>query len=159
MSSIPSAPGGAHTYPVDRLLDKLEAVRQVAHGRWRARCPAHDGTDPRALSIGEASDGTVLIKCFAGCNAAAVTQALGLELSDLFPKLNWRGRAGHHARPVRRPRVDWAALIQAFEIDVLTLKVILSELEHGKLPNEADRAAAGVAATRLYRAIQEARDG
>jgi hypothetical protein len=146
-------------YPVDRLLDKLEGVRQVAHGRWRARCPAHDGKDPRALSIGEASDGTVLVKCFAGCGAAAITAALGLELSDLFPKINWRGRGGHHARPVRRPRVDWSALILAFEVDVLTLKVILTELEQGGCPSAPDRAAAAAAATRLYRAIQEARDG
>ena len=52
-----------------------------------------------------------------------------------------------------------ATLILAFEIDVLTLKVILADLEQGKSPSQSDRAAAGAAATRLYRAIQEARDG
>ena len=49
----------------DTLLSRLDVVRQVGAGRWRARCPAHDGKNRDVLSIGEASDGTVLIKCFA----------------------------------------------------------------------------------------------
>lgn len=48
-----------------------------------ARCPAHD--DQKAsLSIGEGTDGRILVKCFAGCLAEDIVAACGLKLSDLF---------------------------------------------------------------------------
>jgi hypothetical protein len=144
---------------VDLLLDKLEAVRCVANGRWRARCPAHNGENPGILSIAETGDGTVLLKCFHGCSAEEVTRAVGLELHDLFPAVNWRAHGAHHARPARRPRVDWAGLIQAMEKDLLLLKILLADVDQGRPPALPDRIAAGRAATRLYALVQEARDG
>jgi hypothetical protein len=74
----------------DMLLSKLDGVKQVGHGRWRARCPAHDAKNPTVLSIGETTDGTTLVKCFAGCNVSEVVAAVGLELADLFPRLEWQ---------------------------------------------------------------------
>jgi len=48
-----------------------------------ARCPAHE--DNRAsLSVTAGTDGRLLLKCHAGCNVEAITQALGLKLADLF---------------------------------------------------------------------------
>ena len=44
-------------------------------GKWIARCPGHDDRKP-SLSICEADDGKVLIKCFAGCEQAQVIDAL-----------------------------------------------------------------------------------
>src|SRR5262249_15845906 len=68
--------------PVEALLTKLFGVRKAGKG-WVARCPAHD--DGRAgLSVSGADDGTVLIKCHAGCDASAIVSALGLSLADLF---------------------------------------------------------------------------
>lgn len=52
---------------------------------WIARCPAHDDKHP-SLSITEVDDGKVLINCHAGCHAADVVAAIGLELKDLFPE-------------------------------------------------------------------------
>lgn len=143
---------------VDALLDKLDHVRQVGHGRWRARCPAHNGKNTTVLSIAETDDGTVLIKCFQGCSAQEVAAAAGIDLSELFPRIAWRAH-GHHARPKRRPRVDWAALIQAAEVDILMLKLMLVDIERGVTLWPHDRAAAGAAATRLYTLMAEARNG
>jgi DNA primase len=66
------------------LLAMLDDVRAGQDGNHRARCPAHDDKDP-SLSISQASDERLLIKCFAGCSAEDVLGALGLKLSDLFP--------------------------------------------------------------------------
>jgi len=77
-----SARGGAVT-PVQVLLERLSGVRKTSTG-WSARCPAHDDRH-RSLSISETTDGTVLVRCHAGCAAAAVVAALGLSLRDLFP--------------------------------------------------------------------------
>jgi hypothetical protein len=161
----------------DVLLDKLDAVRQVAHGRWRARCPAHDGKNSNVLSIGETSDGTTLVKCFAGCNVSDVVSAVGLELSDLFPRLDWQ-TTGVHGRvnrtlkkydadeanhpylaTQRRPRVDWPALITAFELDLLVVHLLLADIAAGKTIPDEDRTTAKTAATRVWTAVQEARNG
>lgn len=68
--------------PVEELLAKLPGAKKVGHG-WSARCPAHE--DRRAsLSIAQSDDGTVLLKCHAGCDTAAVLAAVGLTLANLF---------------------------------------------------------------------------
>ena len=71
---------------VEAVLSRLEGVRRVGNGRWRAKCPAHGGKNPYALAIREAEDGAVLLHCFA-CEggAGAIAQALGIDLADLFP--------------------------------------------------------------------------
>ena len=139
----------------ETLLDKLDGVRQVAAGRWRARCPSHDGKNRDVLSIGETTDGTVLLKCFAGCSAADVVGAVGLELADLFPRVEWQQTGTHHAKPTRRPRVDWPALIAAVERDLLLVKIVLAQLARREAVKED--ATACKAATRVFALIQEAR--
>jgi hypothetical protein len=69
--------------PLELLLTKLPNAKKSGNG-WLARCPAHE--DRRAsLSISQGDDGRALLKCHAGCSAAAITAALGLKLKDLFP--------------------------------------------------------------------------
>lgn len=68
---------------LERLLGSLQGVRATGSG-WSARCPAHaDGHN--SLSIAAGDDGRVLLRCFAGCTAESVVDALGLRLADLFP--------------------------------------------------------------------------
>jgi putative DNA primase/helicase len=42
---------------------------------WTARCPAHDDRNP-SLSIREASNGKILVRCHAGCGQAHVINVL-----------------------------------------------------------------------------------
>ena len=172
------APRAAATCdPVDALLNRLDAVRQVGAGRWRARCPAHDGKNANVLSIGEGNDGTVLLKCFHGCTTAEVVGALGFELSDLFPRIDWQSSGTHagvgrtlkkyaadeanhpHLSALHRPRVDWPALIAACERDLLLVKILLTAIAKREPINEVDAAACQAAATHIYTLIQEARNG
>jgi len=69
--------------PLDLVLSRLDRVRRSGKG-WLARCPAHDDHTP-SLSISEAADGRVLLRCHAGCETEAVVWALGLSMRDLFP--------------------------------------------------------------------------
>lgn len=73
------------TFPEFRSLLAARACRPTGNGnQLAARCPAHE--DSRAsLSVSEASDGKLLLKCFAGCTAEAICAALGVKLADLFP--------------------------------------------------------------------------
>ena len=68
--------------PINNLLDKLPDASRSGAG-WKARCPAHNDRNP-SLSISEAENGNVLLKCHAGCTTPAVVQAIGLEMADLM---------------------------------------------------------------------------
>lgn len=69
----------------ETLLARLDHVREIRSGQWRAKCPAHDGKSDGSLSIAETDDRTTLLRCFGGCDAQAVVEAVGLGLKDLFP--------------------------------------------------------------------------
>jgi len=38
------------TTPIDKLLPRLEGVKQRGPGSWIARCPSHQDHSPRSLS-------------------------------------------------------------------------------------------------------------
>lgn len=67
----------------DEFVTKLKGVKPKGRGKWMACCPAHDDSDP-SLAISEARNGNILLKCFSGCSALDITNALGLRLEDLF---------------------------------------------------------------------------
>ena len=71
--------------PIEKLLPRLEKVRQTAPAKWMACCPAHDDRSP-SLSIRELSDGQLLVNCLAGCGGADVVRAVGLGFHDLYPE-------------------------------------------------------------------------
>lgn len=72
------------------FLSRFDDVSKETRGRdgirqWDACCPAHNDKNP-SLRIGLTSDGRWLLYCRAGCAGADVAAAVGLSLSDLFPK-------------------------------------------------------------------------
>ncbi|MHB1750988.1 MAG: CHC2 zinc finger domain-containing protein, partial [Acidithiobacillus sp.] len=52
--------------PISNVLSRLHKVKRTGADKWQALCPAHDDHTP-SLSIKEADDGKVLLKCWAGC--------------------------------------------------------------------------------------------
>ena len=76
------------------FLNRLDGAKTQGDG-WIARCPAHDDGKP-SLSIKEGDDGRILLKCFAGCEAANIASALSLQVSDLFV----RRRASNNGRMI-----------------------------------------------------------
>ena len=69
---------------LEKVLGRLDKVKQAGVRQWKACCAGHNDKDP-SLSIREADDGKVLLHCWAGCTTAEITAAIGLELRDLFP--------------------------------------------------------------------------
>lgn len=80
-----------------QLIDRLEYARSTGKDKWTARCPAHEDRDP-SLSISEAPDGRVLVKCFGGCSALDVITAVGLPWDALFPPDQERFKPFHSRR-------------------------------------------------------------
>ena len=106
---------------VDRIREALEAHGCQPRGgsmTLRARCPAHGSRGP-TLKVSQGR-GRALVHCHAGCEAAAVLDALGLSvvyLSDA-PRarpVSWRPaslggrRAGRFEGSYLPPRMETAA--------------------------------------------------
>jgi hypothetical protein len=144
------------TAPIDVVLGRLEGlkVRSNGPGRWRACCPAHGGKNPTALSIGEGQDGAVLLRCWHGCEVDEVAQALGLELSDLFPP-----RQTDHASPKPR-RIGMLTASQCLEVIEFECSLVWTAAHnlangHGLKPEDLTRLS--VAAARIGGLIREAK--
>jgi len=62
--------------------------------QWMARCPAHEDTDP-SLSLWDADNGKVLVRCHAGCGQSDV-------IGQLRSRGLWNSVGDHRRRPARR---------------------------------------------------------
>lgn len=73
---------------IENVLQKIEEKKgrpvECMGNDYSCYCPAHDDQYP-SLSASPTSDGTILLKCQAGCNAEQICAALGLKFFDLFP--------------------------------------------------------------------------
>lgn len=134
---------------VDQLIARLEKPRQSSEQQWIACCPSHVDTTP-SLSIRVADDGRILLHCFAGCPVREVVEALGLELSDLFPDSPSRGRN------IRRPRLDGWVVIQAMRMRLAAVAIIAADMEAGKPLTEEGQKLLAECVDDIQRVIREA---
>lgn len=118
---------------LEKVLGRLDKVKQTAADKWKACCPAHDDKDP-SLSVRELPDGRVLIHCWAGCSTQDVMAAIGLEMRDLFP-----GDKKPRQGPSR------AAILH----EQFIYRIGLDTLRRGEKLNEADRQRFELARERL----------
>jgi hypothetical protein len=117
------------------LLSRLERVRDRGAGQWSARCPAHDDRGP-SLSVKELSDGRLLIHCFAGCEVGAVVEAVGLDISALFPP---RVDQGVGAPPLARRRLLTAGQALELLLDEADLVAVAAcNIGHGVTLSDGD---------------------
>lgn len=129
---------------LDALLSKLENVRKTGNDSFSARCPAHsDRTN--SLSIRD-NDGTVLVHCFAGCDVHSIVSAVGLELSDLFPPKQHRGKPQRSTFPA-------LPALQALAFESLVVATVAKSVLAGMAPTEQDFDRLLLAVSRIQSAI------
>lgn len=128
------------------LINRLEGVKATGPGRWIARCPAHEDRRP-SLTVRELDDGRVLLHDFGGCETGAVLSALGLTLSDLFP------RTGENYAPAHS-RVPARDLLELISMETTTVWLIATSMRRSGRISEQDMERL----TRAARRINEARD-
>jgi len=92
--------------PTSRVLSLLDGVTATTNG-WKARCPAHDDTNP-SLTVSEGDDERCLVHCFAGCTGEQVTAALGMQMSDLFVAPTENADDGHRGQSLAQTLVSIA---------------------------------------------------
>ena len=133
---------------VHDLLNSLKQVKQTGANRWLACCPAHADRRP-SLTITEKDDGMVLLHCWAGCGAADVLAAVGLEFDALYPERT----NDHRSKPIRRP---WnpADVLQAVAFEAVVVRLCAADIAAGKPLSEADNQRLVTAKNRLQAAAE-----
>ncbi|MHB8249071.1 MAG: hypothetical protein ACYDCX_09360 [Acidithiobacillus sp.] len=139
--------------PIDRVLHGLERVKRTAPDKWQALCPAHDDRRP-SLSIREADDGRVLLKCWTGCGAAEIVNALGLSLADLFPG-DRRSLTDHGTGPMRRP-FDYRDALQGIAHEATVARLIVEAVNRGEEMDTESLDRLALAEERISDALQAA---
>jgi len=122
------------TSGINDLLSRLEFVREIGSGSWRARCPSHQGTSKTSLKITEGDTGTVLVHCFGGCSFEAIIKKVGLTPSDLFPSSN----VIKLSRASRKPRKDYRAIVHQLPHSATTILLAAEYIQQGKTLSEDD---------------------
>lgn len=137
------------------FLARLERVTDCKGGRWRSICPAHPSKHKtQSLSVRELPDGTLLVKCFAGCDIGAITAAVGLTIRDLFPVDHSAPR--YEARHAAKPN-HWHAMreaVQTLKHECLLVAIAASDIARGETLSTSEAARVLLAAERIRAAIE-----
>lgn len=135
--------------PIEKLLPRLEQVRKTGDRKWAAICPSHADRRP-SLSIREADDGIILLRCWSGCGGIDVIEAVGLRAADLFP------RSSENRRPLR-PGERWIPrdALAGIALEALVVAVAGEQLMGGNPLTRRDLDRIATAAGRLRAAARE----
>lgn len=140
--------------PIDMVLSRLAPfkLRENGRDRWRACCPAHGGSNPSALSVGIGNDCVVLLKCWHGCSADEVADALGLDLAALFPP-----RESHGAPLKRRTLLSAQQCLDVIAFETMLVGTAAFNLANGHALTLDDLQRLGVACERIQALAAEVR--
>jgi len=105
----------------DKILGRLQRVKQTAYDKWAAACPLCQSKNGRPIAVRDMPDGRVLLHAFCGCDTGDVLNTLGLKLTDLFPE-----RLGDFT-PVRRP-FDAIQVLEAIAHEIRVAVIVASDI-------------------------------
>ena len=140
--------------PVERMLEKLTKVKG-GKGRWTACCPAHNDRGP-SLAIRELEDGRVLIHCFAGCETLSIVQALGMDMTDLFPPDSKRREYPVEGKKGLKPAFFASDLMRIISFEALVVAICAYDMSQGKKIGEVDRERMKLSQQRIEEAMKYA---
>jgi hypothetical protein len=140
--------------PVERMLEMLTKVKG-GNGRWTACCPAHNDRGP-SLAIRELEDGRVLLHCFAGCETLHVVQALGMDMTDLFPPDSKRREYPVEGKKSVKPAFFASDLMRIISFEALVVSICAYDMGQGKKLNESDRERMKLSQQRIEEVIKYA---
>lgn len=141
--------------PLEVFLERLEQVREVSLGCYRACCPGHGGSNPTALSIRLGDSGGVLVKCWHGCEIEQIVGAIGLSVAELFPKETQVGQ-GHKPSKRRRLLTDREAL-DMLHVEATLVAIVAGDLAAGIVPSQTTVERLELCAGRVGYLLEEAR--
>ena len=132
---------------LDALLSRLEKVKG-RNGTFTACCPAHADRTP-SLAIRE-EGGKIVLHCFSGCTAQAVVNAVGMEMTDLFPPTEAK------YPPAPKVKLFASDLLRVIHMEAMVVSVAAYDMAKGKTLSEADSKRLQLAYERINTAMEAA---
>ncbi len=144
-------------HTVASALEQRGKVRYFGSGQLRAACPCCGERNTSTFSAKVGDTGAVLVKCWkSDCTPAQIAQALGLEVTDLFPP-----REREAGKPASAPRrVGMLPPMQALELiasESFLVMVAAENLSNGHALTDTDRQRLREAAARIQYLSDEAK--
>jgi hypothetical protein len=136
---------------LDKLLSRLDKVKRIGDGRYKAICPAHDDHTP-SLAIKVDGD-RLLIRCLAECENIDVLGAIGMDFSDLMPE-----RVEGNFKKIKKPfyAID---LLNIIKFEVTLVYIYASDITKGLALTSADIDRLLLATSRINHAYEVAKNG
>lgn len=136
---------------LENLLSKLDKVRRIGHGRYKALCPAHDDRSP-SLAIKDVED-RILLHCFCGCETSDVLAAIGLTFTDIMPE-QVKGNFKKEKRPFYA--LD---ILEIIKFEAMLTFLYASDMAKGLPLTNQDRKRLLLAASRINHAFEVTKNG
>ena len=87
------------TSPIEKLLGRVDSPKKGSKaGQYYAFCTHQVNRKERKLSITERTDGSLLLKCWGGCDFYEILKNLEIQVHELYPPRNLSERV-----PKRNP--------------------------------------------------------
>ena len=134
---------------VAALISHLDGVKEIRHGQYIARCPAHEDGSP-SLAIKDGDEGRVILHCFAGCETEDVLNAIGLTFADVMPE---RIGTEHSYKPLK-PRFDARQVLECISQEVMVVCILAEQLAEIASAKDSERLL--IAASRINAALKAA---
>jgi len=124
---------------INDLLNRLQKVRKIGTDEWVASSPTRSDRTP-SLFIKYDTNGNILLHDFGGSSVDEICNAIGIELSDLFPD------DGKEYKP---QRFNAHNVLVAMRQEVLIVALCAVDIVAGKNITEEDKDRVLLASQRL----------
>jgi len=102
------------------------------------------------MTIRETPDGTILMHCFSGCSIHEIADAIGVDLTDLFPP-----KTDYHSSGPKAQRFYASDLLRVIGFEALVVRVAAANMAQGKSLSEEDRERLNKAQSRIAEALEQ----
>lgn len=135
---------------LESILSRLSKVRG-RNGNWIACCPAHEDRSP-SMTIRETPDGKILMHCFSGCSISEIANAIGIDLSDLFPPTD----DYDYNKPKQKYKQRFLAsdLLRVIGFESTIVAIAANDLAKGRALKDTDRERLMTACQRINEALE-----
>jgi hypothetical protein len=124
---------------INNLLNRLQKVRKIGTDEWVASSPTRSDRTP-SLFIKYDTNGNILLHDFGGSSVDEICNAIGIELSDLFPD------DGKEYKP---QRFNAHNVLTAMRQEVLLVALCAVDIVAGRPITEEDKDRVLLASQRL----------
>lgn len=141
--------------PFEMVLNANESTtgyREQRNGKGARITCAACGTKSYKVALAEGADGTVLLHAFCGHSPLEVLGAMGLSLSDLFVRRDFRTMSreerGHMRQAALIPR--WRAALEVLSHESTVLLIAATKMGDGNALDDAELTRMRVAALKVF---------